>query len=206
MDKKLQYIKSLYPNAKCELHYQTLFQLLIAVVLSAQTTDVRVNQVTANLFKKYPDAKTLKNAPLDEIEMLIKAIGMYKVKAKNIIQIAKDIDEKFQGEVPNDVEKLLTLPGVGNKTINVVLAEGFKIPAFPVDTHVNRIAKRLQYASLEDDVEVVEAKLKKVIEKEEWIQMHHSLIFFGRYFCKAKQPNCKECQLQNGCIKEYKIK
>ena len=93
MDKKLQYIKSLYPNAKCELHYQTLFQLLIAVVLSAQTTDVRVNQVTANLFKKYPDAKTLKNAPLDEIEMLIKAIGMYKVKAKNIIQIAKDIDD-----------------------------------------------------------------------------------------------------------------
>ena len=204
MDAKLTYIHDLYPNAKCELHYQSIFQLLIAVVLSAQTTDVRVNIVTDELFKHYPDAKSLKDAPLSLIEQYLKSIGMYKVKSKNIKEIARIIDEKYQGEVPKDKEALLTLPGVGNKTINVVFAEGFKIPALPVDTHVSRIAKRLQYANLNDDVEIVEEKLKKAIEQENWIQMHHSLIFFGRYFCKAKQPNCDQCQLNQQCRKIYK--
>lgn len=204
MDEKLQYIYSLYPHAQCELHYQTIFQLLIAVVLSAQTTDARVNQATEKLFLKFPDAHLLKNASLKEVEEIIKSIGMYKVKAKHLLEIAKIIDEKYHGEVPKNKENLLQLPGVGNKTANVILAEGYKIPALPVDTHINRIAKRLKYADIEDSVEVVEEKLKKAIEPENWIQMHHSLIFFGRYFCKAKQPECDKCQLKDQCQKEYK--
>lgn len=204
MDEKLQYIYSLYPHAQCELHYQTIFQLLIAVVLSAQTTDARVNQATEKLFLKFPDAHLLKNASLKEVEEIIKSIGMYKVKAKHLLEIAKIIDEKYHGEVPKNKENLLQLPGVGNKTANVILAEGYKIPALPVDTHINRIAKRLKYADIEDSVEVIEEKLKKAIEPENWIQMHHSLIFFGRYFCKAKQPECDKCQLKDQCQKEYK--
>lgn len=204
MDEKLQYIYSLYPHAQCELHYQTIFQLLIAVVLSAQTTDARVNQATEKLFLKFPDAHLLKNASLKEVEEIIKSIGMYKVKAKHLLEIAKIIDEKYHGEVPKNKENLLQLSGVGNKTANVILAEGYKIPALPVDTHINRIAKRLKYADIEDSVEVVEEKLKKAIEPENWIQMHHSLIFFGRYFCKAKQPECDKCQLKDQCQKEYK--
>lgn len=204
MDEKLQYIYSLYPHAQCELHYQTIFQLLIAVVLSAQTTDARVNQATEKLFFKFPDAHLLKNASLKEVEEIIKSIGMYKVKAKHLLEIAKIIDEKYHGDVPKNKEDLLQLPGVGNKTANVILAEGYKIPALPVDTHINRIAKRLKYADIEDSVEVVEEKLKKAIEPENWIQMHHSLIFFGRYFCKAKQPECDKCQLKDQCQKEYK--
>ena len=205
MDEKLQYIYSLYPHAQCELHYQTIFQLLIAVVLSAQTTDARVNQATEKLFFKFPDAHLLKNASLKEVEEIIKSIGMYKVKAKHLLEIAKIIDEKYHGEVPKNKEDLLQLPGVGNKTANVILAEGYKIPALPVDTHINRIAKRLKYADIQDSVEVVEEKLKKAIEPENWIQMHHSLIFFGRYFCKAKQPECDKCQLKDQCQKEYKL-
>lgn len=204
MDEKLQYIYSLYPHAQCELHYQTIFQLLIAVVLSAQTTDARVNQATEKLFFKFPDAHLLKNASIKEVEEIIKSIGMYKVKAKHLLEIAKIIDEKYHGDVPKNKEDLLQLPGVGNKTANVILAEGYKIPALPVDTHINRIAKRLKYADIEDSVEVVEEKLKKAIEPENWIQMHHSLIFFGRYFCKAKQPECDKCQLKDQCQKEYK--
>lgn len=204
MDEKLQYIYSLYPHAQCELHYQTIFQLLIAVVLSAQTTDARVNQATEKLFFKFPDAHLLKNASLKEVEEIIKSIGMYKVKAKHLLEIAKIIDEKYHGEVPKNKEDLLQLPGVGNKTANVILAEGYKIPALPVDTHINRIAKRLKYADIQDSVEVAEEKLKKAIEPENWIQMHHSLIFFGRYFCKAKQPECDKCQLKDQCQKEYK--
>lgn len=204
MDEKLQYIYSLYPHAQCELHYQTIFQLLIAVVLSAQTTDARVNQATEKLFFKFPDAHLLKNASLKEVEEIIKSIGMYKVKAKHLLEIAKIIDEKYHGEVPKNKEDLLQLPGVGNKTANVILAEGYKIPALPVDTHIHRIAKRLKYADIEDSVEVGEEKLKKAIEPENWIQMHHSLIFFGRYFCKAKQPECDKCQLKDQCQKEYK--
>lgn len=204
MDSKLSYIHDLFSNAKCELDYKTTFQLLIAVVLSAQTTDKSVNKVTAVLFNKYPDANTLKDANLKDVEDILKSIGMYKVKAKNIIEIARIISDKYHNEVPNSYDDLITLPGVGNKTINVVLAEGFKIPALPVDTHINRIAKRLKYANIDDDVLVVEEKLKKVIEKEKWIQMHHSLIFFGRYICKAKNPLCDKCKLNGSCNKEYK--
>lgn len=204
MDARLQYILDKYPDARCELKYHSLFQLLIAVSLSAQTTDKRVNECTPSLFMKYDTIEKLANADLEEVKKIIRPIGMTNTKAKNIIQIAQIIHEKYHDEVPSEPEKLLILPGVGIKTINVVLAEGFKIPAFPVDTHVNRIAKRLRFASRSDDVSDVERKLKKKVPESLWIQMHHSMIFFGRYFCKAVAPHCEECALVKECRKDYK--
>ena len=204
MDEKLTYIYEMFKDAKCELNYNTLFQLLIAVSLSAQTTDKRVNETTPLLFEKYKEIKDLAYADINEVKQIIKPIGMTNTKAKNIIGIAKVIHEKYNDEVPSDAEKLLTLPGVGIKTVKVMLAEGFKIPAFPVDTHVNRVAKRLKYAYISDDVSDVERKLKKKIPREMWIQMHHSMIFFGRYFCKAVAPRCNECKLKEMCRVNYK--
>ncbi len=204
MDSRIKYIYEMFPNAKCELDYQSIFQLLIAVVLSAQTTDVSVNKATKTLFLKYPDAKTMKDASIEDLQEILKQIGMHKQKAKNILAIANIINDRYDGIVPKDRDLLILLPGVGNKTINVLMAEGFKIPALAVDTHVNRIAKRLKIADKNDSVEVVEEKLKQIIAKQDWIQMHHSLIFFGRYFCKAKQPNCISCKLKDICQKEYK--
>ena len=190
MNEKLEYVLSMYPKATCELNYFDTFSLLIAVVLSAQTTDIKVNKVTKPLFEKYPDVNSLASASLSDVEKILIPLGMQYQKSKRIIEIAKIIKEKYQGVVPKDKEELLTLPGVGNKTANVLLAEGFKIPAFPVDTHINRIAKRLKLANIDDSVEEVEEKLKQEIPENLWIQMHHSLIFFGRYFCKAVNPNC----------------
>lgn len=204
MDEKLDYIYNMFPNAKCELTYNSIFQLLIAVTLSAQTTDKRVNECTPILFEKYPNVIDLANANIEDVKSIIKPIGMTNTKAKNIVNIAKIIHEKYDDNVPSSIEDLLVLPGVGNKTINVVLAEGYKIPAFPVDTHVNRVAKRLYFATLKDDVSDVERKLKRKIPKEMWIQMHHSMIFFGRYFCKAIAPRCNECKLKNQCRVNYK--
>ena len=204
MDEKLDYIYNMFPNAKCELTYNSIFQLLIAVTLSAQTTDKRVNECTPILFEKYPNVIDLANANIEDVKSIIKPIGMTNTKAKNIVNIAKIIHEKYDDNVPSSIEELLVLPGVGNKTINVVLAEGYKIPAFPVDTHVNRVAKRLYFATLKDDVSDVERKLKRKIPKEMWIQMHHSMIFFGRYFCKAIAPRCNECKLKNQCRVNYK--
>ena len=204
MDEKLEYVLKMFPNAKCELTYGNIFQLLIAVSLSAQTTDKRVNECTPILFNKYPEIKDLAYANIEDIKQIIKPIGMVNTKAKNIIGIAKIIHKQYNDEVPKDVEILLTLPGVGIKTTNVLLAEGYKIPAFPVDTHVNRVAKRLKLAALNDDVTDVERKLKKKVPKELWIQMHHSMIFFGRYFCKAVAPRCNECKLKDKCRVNYK--
>ena len=204
MDYKLEYIYEMFKDARCELEYKTIFQLLIAVSLSAQTTDKRVNECTPSLFANYPEIKDLAYANIDDVKKIIKPIGMTNVKANNIIGIAKKIHEEFNDEVPSDVDKLMTLPGVGIKTVNVVLAEGFKIPAFPVDTHVNRVAKRLKFAYISDDVSDVERKLKKKIPKEMWIQMHHSMIFFGRYFCKAISPSCDKCKLKGVCRVNYK--
>ena len=204
MDEKLTYIYEMFPDAKCELDYNTIFQLLRAVSLSAQTTDKKVNMCTPYLFEKYPTIKDLAQANIEDVKQIIKPIGMSNTKGKNIINIAKIIHEKYNDEVPKNIDDLLTLPGVGIKTINVVLAEGFKIPAFPVDTHVNRVAKRLYYATLKDDVSDVERKLKKKIDKNMWIQMHHSMIFFGRYFCKAIAPKCDQCKLNGKCRINYK--
>ena len=204
MDERLQYVLDKFPDAKCELTYNNIFQLVIAVALSAQTTDKRVNLCTPLLWEKYKDIKDLANANIEDVKQIIKPIGMTNTKAKNIIEIAKKVHYEFNDIIPSDIEKLSTLPGVGIKTINVVLAEGFKIPAFPVDTHVNRVAKRLKLAYINDDVSDVERKLKKKIPKEQWIQMHHSMIFFGRYFCKAIAPRCEECKLKGKCRVNYK--
>lgn len=204
MNEKLEYVLKMYPDAKCELQYTDMFTLLVAVVLSAQTTDVKVNQVTPKLFAQYPTVFALAKAKQEDVENILKTLGMYKQKSKHIIELSQILVEKYEGEVLPNREILLTLPGVGNKTTNVVFAEGFKIPAFPVDTHIQRIAKRLQIAEIDDSVEVVEEKLKKAIPEELWIQMHHSLIFFGRYFCKAISPLCEQCKLAKECIKKYK--
>lgn len=204
MNNKLQYIYEMYPEAKCELKYNSLFSLLVAVILSAQTTDIKVNKVTPNLFSKYPNIADLANANLVDIEEILKPLGMNKVKATHISKLAKCLQDEYDGKIPKTFDELVKLPGVGTKTANVYLIEGLKIPAFPVDTHVNRIAKRLQLAEIGDSVEAVEIKLKKIIPETLWGQMHHSLIFFGRYFCMAKKPRCTECRLNNQCIKKFK--
>ena len=171
-------------------------------MLSAQTTDISVNKVTPKLFEKYPTPSDLMNADISEVENLIKAIGLYKNKAKNIIATSKELVERFNSSVPSTMEELTSLPGVGRKTANVVLVEGFKIPAFPVDTHVERVSKRLGIAKQLDSVETVERKIKKIYKKEQYGLLHHQFIFFGRYFCKAINPNCKECRFNGRCFKK----
>lgn len=193
------YLNELYPFARCELNYTTPFELLIAVMLSAQTTDASVNKVTPNLFSKYKDASNLAKANLSDVENIIKSIGLYKNKAKNIIATSKIIDEVYKGNVPSNMEELTSLPGVGRKTANVMLVEGFKIPAFPVDTHVERVSKRLGIAKANDSVETVERKITKLFAKKDYGLLHHQFIFFGRYFCKAIKPNCENCIFLNRC-------
>ena len=194
----------MFPDARCELNYNNLYELVVAVMLSAQTTDKAVNLVTPDLFKRYPDLESLSNASVDEVRTYIKSIGLYHNKSVNIINMAKQVITKYNGVIPNNLDELKSLPGIGQKTANVVLVEWFKIPRIPVDTHVNRVAKRLKLAYINDDVTDVERKLKKKIPKEMWIQMHHSMIFFGRYFCKAVSPSCDKCELKGKCRVNYK--
>jgi endonuclease-3 len=201
-DEIASYLNELYPEAHCELNYDSIFHLLIAVMLSAQTTDASVNKVTPKLFDAYPTPTDLMNANLNDVENLIRAIGLYKNKAKNIIATSKELVEKFNSTVPSTMEELTSLPGVGRKTANVVLVEGFKIPAFPVDTHVERVSKRLGIAKQKDSVDEVERKIRKIYKKEQYGLLHHQFIFFGRYFCKAIKPNCQECRFLNRCFKK----
>ena len=184
----LSYLDELFPNAKCELFYTKDYELVIAVMLSAQTTDKSVNNVTKVLFNKYQSLDELDKAPLDDIEETIKQIGLYKNKAKNLKGIVRDLIERFNYQVPSDKDLLMTLPGVGNKTAGVIRAEIFKIPDLPVDTHILRISKRLKIAKVDDEPIDVERKLKKLIPEERWIKSHHQLIHFGRYFCTARSP------------------
>lgn len=199
----LNYIDSLYPTAHCELEYTKDYELLIAIVLSAQTTDKSVNKVTKVLFGKYKTLEELSNAPLEDIENIIKSIGTFKKKSVFIKNITKALIEECNGQVPNNREYLETLSGVGRKTINVFLAEYFQEPSIAVDTHVERVSKRLGLAKSKVTVNEVEQSLMKKIPKKLWIKTHHQLIFFGRYHCKAKNPNCKNCKLTNIC-KYYK--
>lgn len=161
-------------------------------MLSAQTTDKKVNQVTPGLFEKYPKVSDLANASLEELQDQIKVIGLYRNKAKNLKAMAQELVENYQGEVPCTRKELESLPGVGRKTTNVVLSVGFNVPAFAVDTHVERISKRLGFAKKDDTVQDVERKVCRSIEKSRWNKAHHQFIFFGRYFCKAQNPNCKD--------------
>ena len=197
----IENLNKLYPDAECELIHRNNFELLIAVVLSAQTTDASVNKVTKNLFAKYPDAYTLAQGDLEDVMSLIKSIGLYQNKTKNIINLAKDLVKKFDGEVPSTREELESLSGVGRKTCNVILSNCFNYPAFAVDTHVSRVSKRLLIANKDDDVNTIEKKLMRYFPSELWGKLHHQFIFFGRYKCKAKNPNCEDCPFINNCRK-----
>ena len=195
----LEALDTLYPDAWCELNHRNELELLIAVMLSAQTTDKNVNRVTPSLFEHYPTVQDYAQADLHDLENHIRSIGLYRNKAKNLKAMAIKLIEDFGGEVPKTKKELETLPGVGHKTANVVVSVAYHEPALAVDTHVERIAKRLGFAKKEDSVLVVEKKLMRSIPKDRWIKSHHQLIFFGRYFCKATHPNCQECQLYDLC-------
>ena len=195
----LTYLDELFPHASCELFYTKDYELVIAVMLSAQTTDKSVNAVTTVLFNKYKSLDELNAASLEDIEEILKPIGLYENKAKNLKGIVKDLIERFNYAVPSDKDLLQTLPGVGNKTAGVIRAEIFKIPDLPVDTHILRISKRLNLAKKDDEPIDVERKLKKIIPEERWIKSHHQLIHFGRYFCTARSPKCAECKLKDSC-------
>ncbi len=193
------YLDSLFPDAKCELFYTKDYELAIAVMLSAQTTDKAVNGVTTKLFKDYPTLSSIAKADIADIENHIKSLGLYKNKAKNIIGIAQTIINEFNGQLPSDKNELQKLPGIGNKSAGVIRCEVFKIPDLPVDTHIIRISNRLGVATKKDEPIDIEHKLKKLIPEQSWIKSHHQLIHFGRYFCTAKSPNCEHCQIKKYC-------
>lgn len=204
--KIIDYLEKLYPTYHNFLNYSNNYELLLAVSLSAQTTDKSVNNVTPLLFDKYKSPLELANANYDDVYQIIKQLGLAKTKAKNIIALAKTLNDKFNGIVPNTNKELETLPGVGRKTANVVMALGFNIPAFPVDTHVNRLAIRLGFTKEEDNILKVEEKLKKYIPKERWIKAHHQFILFGRNICQARNPKCELCELKELCKYEGRRK
>ena len=191
-----------YPDAECALVHQNVYQLIVAVALSAQTTDKSVNIITPALFEKYPTAADLAVAEVGEVEEYIRRIGMYKTKAKNIVGMAKALVEKHGGQVPEDYDALVALPGVGRKTANVVLSVGFGHQRIAVDTHVFRVANRIGLVA-EKDVLKTELSLMDRIPEERWSKTHHSLIFHGRQCCDARKPRCEECSINEWC-EEYK--
>ena len=199
INKTLEFIDSLFPDAKCELFYNQDYELAIAVMLSAQTTDKAVNKVTSVLFSRFPTVESLKNAELSEIENIIKSIGLYKNKARNIKDLAMVLVDEFSGVLPSNKNDLQRLPGIGNKSAGVIRCEVFKIPDLPVDTHIIRISNRLGFADVKDEPIDIEHKLKKLIPEDRWIKTHHQLIHFGRYFCTAKKPRCEACKLRDFC-------
>jgi endonuclease III len=194
----LEELHNLYPNARTELEFETAFHLLIATILSAQATDVSVNAATPALFKKFPNAKALSKAKLETVEGFIKSIGLYRNKAKNIIATAKILKEQYAGDVPNDFEALLTLPGVGRKTATVVLSNAYQRPGIAVDTHVGRLARRMGF-SVSQNPDVVEIDLEKVFPQDQWIFVHHALILHGRRVCDSRKPQCGVCTLLELC-------
>ncbi len=196
-----QEISKLYPNACCELNYSTDYELLIAIMLSAQTTDISVNKVTKDMFPDFHSIEDYANASIEELENRLRKIGLFRNKAKNLKQMAHLIVSQYNSEIPNTQKELEKLPGVGRKTANVFLAEFHKIPRIAVDTHVSRVSKRLGLAKESDSPYKVEEKLKRKFDKSIWISLHHKFIFFGRYFCKAKNPNCKQCPIIKYCKK-----
>lgn len=200
--KIVEILKETYPDAECELNYKTPFQLLVATILSAQTTDKKVNEVTESLFRDYPDVDAFLKITNDELEERIKQIGLYRNKSKNIILMVRQLKEKFNGEVPQTMEGITSLAGAGRKTANVVLSNAFGVPSIAVDTHVFRVSNRLGLAHSENVLEV-EKQLQKELPKKEWTLMHHVLIFHGRRCCTARKPKCEECPV-NGLCEYYK--
>lgn len=202
--KIVEILKETYPDAQCELNYETPFQLLVATILSAQTTDKKVNEVTETLFRDYPDVDAFLKLTNDELEERIKQMGLYRNKSKNLILMVRQLKEKFNGEVPDTMEGITSLAGAGRKTANVVLSNAFGVPSIAVDTHVFRVSNRLGLAH-SDNVLEVEKQLQKELPKKEWTLMHHMLIFHGRRCCTARNPKCSECPLNTVCT-YYKTK
>ena len=198
------YLEELYPNAFCELNYDKDYELLIAVVLSAQTTDKRVNKVTKVLWDKY-NLNSLKEADIKDIEDVLRPLGTYTKKAVYIKDIASKLVTECDGIVPNNRSYLESLPGVGRKSANVVLSNLFNVPAIAVDTHVERVSKRLGLAKDNDTVLEVEKKLMKKFKKDVWSKRHHQLVLFGRYKCKAIKPECDSCKLNDICKHKKRI-
>ena len=192
----------MYPDAKCELNHESPFQLLVATILSAQTTDKKVNEITETLFRDYPDLDAFLTLTNEELEERIRQIGLYKSKAKNLIMMCNQLKENFGGEVPDTMEGITSLAGAGRKTANVVLSNAFGVPSIAVDTHVFRVSNRLGLAD-SDNVLEVEKQLQKELPKREWSLAHHLLIFHGRRCCIARRPKCEECPLTDVC-KYYK--
>ena len=198
------YLDYLFPNPKCELIYNNDYELLIAIVLSAQSTDKRVNSVIPIIFNKYKSLKELKEADLSDLESIIRPVGSFRKKASYIKNIAMILDNEYDGVVPTDRDKLIKFPGVGRKTSNVFLSEFYNYPAIAVDTHVERVSKRLKLAYKNDDVFTIEKKLMRKFPKDIWARLHLQLVLFGRYYCKAVKPECENCRLKDICIEKNK--
>lgn len=195
------YFDYLFPTPKCELNYNSDYELLIAIMLSAQSTDKRVNLVLPQVFSKYPSLEVLKDASIEVLESIIRPVGSFRKKAFYTKEIARILVDEYDGVVPVDREKLERLPGVGRKTVNVFLSEYYDIPAIAVDTHVERVSKRLGLVSSSDDVRKIEVKLQKKFDKDVWSKRHLQMVLFGRYHCKAIKPLCDECGLKDICKK-----
>jgi endonuclease III len=189
----------MYPDAHCELNHKNPFELVIAVLLSAQCTDVLVNKVTKELFQKYKFPEDYLNVSLEELQQDIRSIGLFRNKAKNIQNLCRMLIEEYDGIVPSIRDELIKFPGVGRKTANVVVSVAYGVPAIAVDTHVERVSKRLGFCRWKDTVLEVEQTLMKKVPKEEWSVTHHRMIFFGRYHCKAQNPQCPACPLLDLC-------
>ena len=197
-----EYLDFLFPEPKCELNYNTDYELLIAIMLSAQSTDKRVNMVTPVIFQRFPTLNLLKNASVMELEEIIRPVGSFRKKTAYLIEIAKRIDEEYNGVVPRDRDILETFPGIGRKTVNVFLSEFYNEAAIAVDTHVERVSKRLGLVEKNDNVLQIEYKLMKKFAKKNWARRHLQLVLFGRYHCKAIKPMCNECKLIDICKKK----
>lgn len=204
VDEILSHLDRMYPDAHCELNHANAYEMAIAVILSAQTTDASVNQVTPKLFEKYPTVESLANAELKDVEQCISRLGLYHNKARSIVNFTKGVVENYGGIVPDTMDDLLTLSGVGRKCANVILSECYGIPSLAVDTHVTRVSKRLGLVYQKDDVNTIERKLKRKIPKERWIKTHHQMIFFGRYLCHARSPKCGLCPFVSICHEKNK--
>ena len=201
MNDIFSYLDELFPNPKCELIYNDDFEFLIAVVLSAQTTDIKVNKVTNILFNKY-NIDSLIDADINDLEYILRPLGMSNKKAIFVKNIAKDIKYKYNGKVPDNYKELIELDGVGRKTANLVLCTLYNEPYFAVDTHVSRVTKRLGLVNKDDDVLKIEKKMYKLIPKDRINRTHHQFVLFGRYYCKSNKPNCTSCKLRNICKNE----
>lgn len=199
VDTLLEVAERLFPNAECELIHQTPFQLAVAVILSAQTTDNAVNLITPNLFDHYPDAYAMAKATPEMLESHLRTLGLFRNKAKNLVALARILVTQYHGQLPQDFDELCSLPGIGRKTANVIVAVAFGQPGLAVDTHVLRVTQRLGLVAMSDDPTMAELKLKRKLPPSRWSKAHHAILFFGRYHCTAKKPACDQCPLAHSC-------